>query len=66
MKSFVMSIVATSLCSSTSMMHVSRTELVVSVGELSSSLDIKSLFFLPPPTVLTFRVTSLFYYGNIG
>ena len=42
-KEFGMSTVATSLCSSVSTIHVSRTYLVATVDEISSYLDIKSL-----------------------
>ena len=47
MKAFGMSTVATSWCYSMSMMHVSRTDSVATVGELESYLDIKSLCVFP-------------------
>ena len=43
MKEFDISTVATSRCASTSMIHVSRNDLVVTVGDIASYLDIKSL-----------------------
>ena len=43
MKAFGMPTVATYLSSSASMIHVVRTDLVTAVGDISSSLDIKSL-----------------------
>ena len=65
MKEFDISKVATSRCASTSMIHLSRTDSVVTFGELASYLDIKYLYLLPPTTVLTFRVLSLFSLGLI-
>ena len=48
------------MCSCASMMHVSSTDSVVTVGELASSLEIKYIYFLPPATVLPLMIKSLF------
>ena len=65
MNSFGMSTNATSLHSSASMMHVSSTDYVETVGELASSLEIKSIYFLSPYTVLPLMVPSLLSFRNI-
>ena len=59
MNSFGISTVTTYISSSTPTIHVSRTYLVATVGDIASSLDIKSLCLLPPATFLPFRVPSL-------
>ena len=59
MNSFGISTVTTYISSSTPTIHVSRTYLVATVGDIASSLDIKSLCVLPPATFLPFRVPSL-------
>ena len=64
MNAFGVSTTSTSLCSSESMMCVSSTDYVATVGDLSSSLEIKSLCFLPPATVLPLMVPSLFSFRN--
>jgi hypothetical protein len=51
MKAFGMSTTATSRLSSASMMQVSSTDLVATVGELASSLLMKSRRLLRPATV---------------
>ena len=53
--------VSTSWCSSMSMIYLSSTDLVDTVGEVVSSFGINSLCLLPSYTLLTFRVLSLFY-----
>ena len=60
MKEFRMSIVPTYQCSPVSTMHVISADLVVTFGELYSSLDMKSLCLFPPAIVLPFRVLYLF------
>ena len=59
MKEFGMYTVATYWFSSVSMMHQSRTYLVATIGKISSSLDIKSLWLLLPASVLNSRVPSI-------
>ena len=61
MNEFRMSTVATYGCSFASTMHVSMTDMVATVGEIESSLDMKSILLFPPATFLPFRVPSLFY-----
>ena len=60
MKAFWMSKVAKYLCHSDSTIHLSRTDSVVTVGDLESFLDIKSLFLFPNSTVLPFKVPYFF------
>ena len=61
MKAFGVFTVATSRFSSASIMHVSRADSVVNVGEITYSLYIKYFFLLLPATVLPFMVPSLLY-----
>ena len=56
MNALGMSTTATSTCSSASIVYVSSTDSVAMVGELSSSLEIKSICLLPPATVITLMV----------
>ena len=65
MKSFGISTVATYLCYSFSKIHVSRTDLVVTFGDLESSLDAKYFELFPPATILPFGVPSLFSLRKI-
>ena len=60
MKVLGMSIVATSLYSSASMMNVSSTDAVATVGKIASSLYINYLCLFPSDTSLPFRVTYIF------
>ena len=60
MNDFGVPTVATYKCSCVSTMHVSRTDTVATACKLASSLDMKFLCVLPPSTVLTFRMPSLF------
>ena len=59
MKAFGILTVSTPICSYASTMHVSRTDLVPTDGELASSLDRDSLCFLPLATDLPFRAPSI-------
>ena len=65
MGTFGVSTVAKYQCSSVSMIHVSRTDSVATVGEIVSYFDIKSLSLFPPATILTFRVPSIFSLRKI-
>ena len=62
---FVISIVATSLCSCASIAQDSTTASVATVGDLASALLMKSLFLFPPFTARTLILTSLFSLRNI-
>ena len=65
MNAFGMSTIVKYLCYSASMVHVSSTGSLATVGALESSLEIKSLCLLPPATVLTLMVPYLFSFSNI-
>ena len=59
-----MSTTATYLCYYESMMYVSSTDYVATVGELAYYLKIKYLCLLPPSTVLPLMFPSIFYFRN--
>ena len=64
MDAFGMSTTATALHYSSSMIHVASTNSVETVGELEYYLEIKYLYLLPPSTVISFMVLSLFSFRN--